>query len=37
MCVGDEICVYVDAQGSMLAIPFHNIEQVIIADSKRLA
>ena len=37
MCVGDEICVYVDSQGSLLAIPFHSIEQVIVADSKHLA
>jgi hypothetical protein len=36
MCVADEICVYVDSQGSLLAIPFHAIEQVIIADSQQV-
>jgi hypothetical protein len=37
MCVGSEMCAYVDAQGCVLAIPFHAIEQVIIADSENRA
>jgi len=31
MCVGNDICVYVDAAGCVLAIPFHNIEQVVVS------
>jgi hypothetical protein len=30
MCVGKDICVYVDAAGCLLAIPFHDIEQVVV-------
>ena len=32
MCVGNDICAYVDAAGRVLAIPFHTIEQVIVFD-----
>jgi hypothetical protein len=32
MCVGDAVCAYVDAEGSLLAIPFANIDRVIVAD-----
>jgi hypothetical protein len=32
MCVGDAVCAYVDASGSLLVIPFDNIDRVVLAD-----
>jgi hypothetical protein len=34
MCVGDAICAYVDAEGSLLAIPFDNIDRVFVAETQ---
>lgn len=30
MCVGIDTCVYVDAAGSLVAIPFHSIDRVTL-------
>jgi hypothetical protein len=35
MCVGNDICAFVDAEGSLLAIPFHTIGEVIVGDCER--
>jgi hypothetical protein len=32
MCVGEDICAYVEADGGLVAIPFLNIDRVVIAD-----
>jgi hypothetical protein len=34
MCVGNDMCAYVDAEGSVVGIPFHDIEKVIVGDSE---
>jgi len=33
MCVGNDTCAFVDAAGGLVAIPFHSIDRVIVADS----
>jgi hypothetical protein len=32
MCVGNDTCAYVDATGSLVAIPFHSIDRVIVTE-----
>jgi hypothetical protein len=36
MCIGNDMCAYVDAEGCVVGIPFHNIEKVIVGDSELL-
>jgi hypothetical protein len=37
MSVGSHVCAYIDAEGLVLLIPFHAIDQVATPDSERLA
>jgi hypothetical protein len=34
MCVGKDICVCVDVAGSLVAVPFHSIDRVIVLESE---
>jgi hypothetical protein len=33
MCVGNDLCAYVDADGNLVAIPFYTIDRVVVATS----
>jgi hypothetical protein len=37
MCVGNEVCAYVDAGGELVAIPFQAIDRVVIDPSSTSA